>query len=116
MGLFDLFTGVNAGYQHIDSDELQKIVKEKGSKNVSIIDVRSSGEYKSGHIPNARNMNVMDPGFTKHIESLDKGKTHYIICASGGRSKTACGIMSKKGFENVFNVKRGMMGWSGPVQ
>ena len=115
MGLLDFFTGVGADYEQTSGEELLQKISDQGSKNLSIIDVRSAGEYSSGHIRNARNINVMSSDFGSKVEGLDKSKTYYIVCASGNRSKTACGIMKKKGFEKVVNVRGGMMSWSGPV-
>lgn len=67
-----------------------------------ILDVRSKGEYKGGHIPGSRNipLNTLN-GNLKNIKSKD----HPIItcCASGMRSATAKNILQSNGYTNVYN-------------
>ncbi len=116
MGLFDFFAEVEKEYLHIENIDMQKLVGEKGLGTLSIIDVRTIGEYMNGHIPGAQNMNVMAPNFEDQISKLDRSKAHYIVCASGNRSKKACGIMQKYGFAEVVNVKGGMIDWQGPIE
>ena len=113
MGLFDLFVTVEKEYTQISHSELQKVVEEKAEGTVSIIDVRTSGEYENGNIQGALNMNVTATNFIHQLEGLDKNAIHYIICASGNRSRLACGIMKKKGFKHAVNVDGGMMAWQG---
>ncbi|MBT7006542.1 MAG: rhodanese-like domain-containing protein, partial [Thiotrichales bacterium] len=35
------------------------------------------------------------------------------ICRSGQRSATACAQMKKSGFEQVYNLKGGIISWKG---
>ena len=52
-----------------------------------ILDVRTAGEYQSGHIANALQANWLDPKeFKNRTQHLDKSKMIYIYCQSGGRS------------------------------
>ncbi|WP_299457922.1 rhodanese-like domain-containing protein [uncultured Microscilla sp.] len=104
---------VNVTYQTIRSGELQEILKN--DQRVQLLDVRSPGEFQSGHIPKARNINVMTPKFKNQLQGLDKSKTYYVYCRSGMRSTKACKIMAKEGFEQVYNLKGGIMGWGGKV-
>lgn len=112
--LLKIFGGSgNATYHNIRSGELQEILKK--DKKAQLLDVRSPGEFQSGHIPKSRNVNVMTPNFKSQIQSLDKSKTYYVYCRSGMRSAKACKIMAKEGFENVHNLKGGVMGWNGKL-
>ena len=47
------------------------------------------------------------------IGELEKYKTKPIImvCRSGSRSAGACGILSKQGFTEVYNLAGGMIAW-----
>lgn len=77
-----------------------------------VVDVREPGEFKSGHIPNARNIPVGQIGErTKELEKL-KGKPIVLTCASGNRSTTAAGVLRKAGFENVASLAGGMGAWT----
>ena len=68
-----------------------------------IVDVRSKGEYKSGHIEGSLNIPVEE--IRKNIGKLEGKQDTPIItcCASGMRSATAKGILKAKGFKEVHN-------------
>ncbi len=110
----NFFTKTQEAYKTVDCGELEQIIKLNGS-SIGLIDVRTEQEHHGGHIPNSKNINVMGPNFVSSLEKLDKNKTYYVYCASGNRSKTACGQMAHMGFTNIYNVKMGMMGWSGEI-
>ncbi|HEX8987392.1 MAG TPA: rhodanese-like domain-containing protein [Rhodocyclaceae bacterium] len=76
-----------------------------------VVDVRETGEWSSGHIPNARHIALGQLG--DHISELSKVKDKPIIvcCASGNRSSSACATLKKAGFERVFNLAGGMGAW-----
>lgn len=66
-----------------------------------IIDVRSTAEYKSGHIPGSLNIPV-DSIRNKVEEIKRKNKPVITVCRSGARSGMAKGILSSAGVE-VYN-------------
>ena len=35
-----------------------------------------------------------------------------VICASGVRSSTACSVLLRNGYQNVYNVTGGMSAWN----
>ena len=111
--LLKIFGGGEARYQSISANALQEVLKT--NPKAQLLDVRSPNEFQSGHIAKAKNINVMAPGFKNQISSLDKSKTYYVYCRSGMRSARACKIMAKNGFEQVHNLKGGVMGWNGKL-
>ncbi|MEN8927433.1 MAG: rhodanese-like domain-containing protein [Flavobacteriales bacterium] len=68
-----------------------------------IVDVRSKGEYSTGHIEGSLNIPV--EGIRKNIGKLEGKQDTPIItcCASGMRSATAKGVLKAKGFKQVYN-------------
>ena len=81
-------------------------------QDAAIVDVREPAEFKSGHIPNARNIPAGQIGErTKELEKL-KNKPIVLTCASGNRSTTAAGTLRKAGFENVVALAGGMGAWT----
>ena len=69
-----------------------------------VIDVRSKGEFKQGHLRvTTKNINVLDD-FENRIQKLDKEQNYFLYCQSGNRSGRAARIMKNNGFEKVFNV------------
>ncbi len=72
-----------------------KALAEQGAL---IVDVRTSGEFKGGHIKNAINIPV-DSISSKANELKQKGKPVITCCASGMRSARAAAILKQNGIE-----------------
>ncbi|WP_407523929.1 rhodanese-like domain-containing protein [Lacibacter sp. MH-610] len=72
-----------------------KALMEQGAV---IVDVRTAGEYKSGHIRNALNIPV-DVISSKIKELKQQGKPVITCCASGMRSARAAAILKQNGIE-----------------
>jgi len=67
-----------------------------------ILDVRSKGEYASGHIKGSINIPVDQ--LSASISKLkNKNKAIITCCASGMRSSAAKGILTSNGYSQVFN-------------
>lgn len=85
---------------------------ENISGNRILIDVRTPEEYEAGHIKNAKNIDISSPDFSQNIDILDKTKQYSVYCRSGNRSSQALKIMESLGFEDVINLKGGIIAWS----
>lgn len=80
-------------------------------QNVQVLDVRTAGEFASGHIKNALQANWNDPAeFESRTQHLDQNQTVYVYCQAGGRSAAAQAYLIKKGF-HVVNLEGGMSNW-----
>lgn len=80
--------------------------------DVQVLDVRTAGEYKSGHIRNALLADWNNQAeFTERIKYVDKNKPVYIYCLAGGRSKAAANWMRSNGFKRVVELQGGMNAW-----
>ena len=66
-----------------------------------IIDVRTKGEFQSGHIKGA--VNIPLDSLKNNLSKLKKGKPVITCCASGMRSASAKSILQSKGFSTVHN-------------
>ena len=88
----------------IGLEELKQLQKE----DAIIIDVRSSQEYKEGHIDGA----ILIPEYEikKGIENRipDKNKNIVVYCSSGGRSKKVQKLLKKLGYHHVYNLYNGL--------
>lgn len=80
-------------------------------RDAAVIDVRPSADYSKGHIINA--INIPMNGFRNQIATLNKHKNKPLVvsCRSGSQSQLACGILRKEGFEEVYNLRGGVMAW-----
>jgi rhodanese-related sulfurtransferase len=75
--------------------------KELVNNGAVIIDVRSVGEFKSGHIKGSKNY-PLDSLRTKVAELKKLNKPIITVCLSGGRSSAAKSILQSAGLE-VYN-------------
>lgn len=77
-----------------------------------IVDVREAGEFRSGHIPNARSIPLSEFGArAKDLEKL-KGKPVLAVCASGNRSGNAVKQLQQAGVGEVVSLAGGMQAWT----
>jgi phage shock protein E len=78
-----------------------KVDLKELAKTAVILDVRTPGEYKQGHIKGSKNapLNELD----KYLKGLNKDQAIITCCASGMRSGSAKSMMKSKGFTNVHN-------------
>jgi rhodanese-related sulfurtransferase len=108
MLLWPLVSGFFGGAKQVDTLEaVQKI----NHADALVIDVREPAEVAQGKIARAK---VIPLGELKNrAGELEKHKTKPIImvCRSGSRSAGACGILSKLGFTDVYNLAGGMIAW-----
>lgn len=76
-----------------------------------VLDVREDSEYQSGHIRDS--IHIPLSALKSRMSELDKYKDKNIIlgCRSGSRSGRACGLLKKKGFEKVHNLRGGVLAW-----
>ena len=72
-----------------------------------IVDVRTKGEYSSGHIKGSVNI-PLDQLSNNLSRFKDKSQPIITCCASGMRSSTAKHILKSKGYTQVHNGG----GWS----
>jgi len=75
---------------------------------IGFIDVRSHGEYESGHAVGAQNipLETLDAS----VQELKAFEAVYVICQSGGRSAHAVNELVSKGV-NAVNVAGGTSAW-----
>lgn len=95
---------------NLTAEEFEKAISSKDS--VQVLDVRTPGEYKSGHIAHALLADWNDPEeFSRRIGFIDKNKPVYVYCLAGGRSAAAAAKLRKMGYENVYELKGGTNAW-----
>ena len=104
--MFSLF---KKKYDSISAAELS----EKLSM-VNLIDVRENYEFRSGHVPKARNI-PMSAILAEPEKYLHKDKEYHIICHSGSRSSGTSRRLSALGYK-VVNVSGGTMSYTKPLK
>ena len=72
--------------------------------SVTLLDVRTVGEYSRGHIEGFKNIPVDE--LREHLDELEKEKPVYVICQSGLRSYIATRILEGNGYD-AYNFSGG---------
>jgi rhodanese-related sulfurtransferase len=77
-------------------------------RELILLDVRTTGEWKKGHAPGARHL----PASTLRAQAkkLPAGRRYAAVCRTGSRSKQATAQLRRLGLD-VVNVKGGMTAW-----
>lgn len=87
---------------HIDVAELMERRDE-----ITLVDVRSPGEYEDAHVPGAKLIPL--PDLPERLDEWPEGEVH-VICRSGARSLTACEFMAEHG-RRAVNIAGGTDAW-----
>jgi rhodanese-related sulfurtransferase len=113
-GVLSNLFGSNNKPVNLDSSSFENQVKEDADS--VLLDVRTPMENMEARIPNSKLIDISSPTFMDEIEALDKSKSYYVYCRSGNRSYHAGKAMIKMGFEKVYNLAPGIIGWHGDVE
>jgi len=106
-----MITACSLNGQQVNAINPDAFLKAMSAGKIQVLDVRPADEYKSGHINNALQANWLDKNeFNDRTSHLDKNKTVYIYCLSGGRSGAAAEVLRTKGY-NVINLEGGINAW-----
>jgi rhodanese-related sulfurtransferase len=93
----------------IDSSSLR--AELAGNSGLKLLDVRTPGEFQSGHIDGSVNVPLDQIGSNLgRIVDGTKGRV-VVICQAGGRATEAAGKLSAAGAADVVVLEQGMNGW-----
>ena len=90
----------------VDLDSFETAWRE----GATVLDVRNPDEYEEKHVPGA--VLVPLPELGDRIDEVPDGRPLYVICARGGRSRTAAEAMRLQLGWQVLNVSDGTEGWA----
>jgi rhodanese-related sulfurtransferase len=88
------------------------ISKYKSTPDSVLLDVRTPGEYNSGYIDGAVNLDYENSNFIDEVKKLDPTKTYFVYCRSGNRSGKAITLMNNLGFKNTYDLQGGITRYS----
>jgi len=105
---------LNKNVKNVSGEDAAKLIKD--TKDLVIIDVRTKGEYQSGHINGSKLMPVNEIG--SRISELEKFRERPILvhCASGGRSPRAVNVLLKNKFGPIYHMNHGLLGFNGNLK
>jgi rhodanese-related sulfurtransferase len=85
----------------------------RAGRPVDLVDVRLPAEYERVHAVGARlvPLDVLSKERVLAGRLAGEEEPVYVICRSGGRSRTACARLTEQGLTNVVNVEGGTTAW-----
>ena len=104
----------NKNIVNVSGTEASKLIRE--TKDLIVLDVRTKGEYASGHINGSKLMPVNE--ISSRVSELEKfrGRPILVHCASGGRSPKAVTILLKNKFGPIYHMNHGLAGFNGTLK
>ena len=105
MGFFDFFK---------QADINQGVKEYQGAPGAVLLDVRTSEEYREGHIPGSKNVPLQAIDKVSSVAE-NKDTVLFVYCYSGARSRQAAGMLQRMGYTNVNNIG-GIAAYAGKVE
>ncbi len=94
--------------KEMDVDTLQHKLTTK--EDIILYDIRSEGEVAQGVLPHSEYLPMhLIP---LKLADFPKDKEIILYCRSGVRSYHACKFLMQEGFNNVINLKGGIIDWA----
>ena len=113
MSILKYLFGKSSGSENISNFNASEFKEAIQGKKVQLVDVRTSGEFHSGHISKSVNIDFFKGSeFEKSFQKFNKETTVYVYCRSGARSMNAAKRLAKMGFKKIVNLKGGYMAWN----
>lgn len=109
--MFSFFRKYDTDSPYADPGGLASLIN--GEQTYHLLDVRTTEEYASGHIPTAGWFPVTE--LAERLPALPKEELVIVYCQSGSRSAGAKAILQRAGFTNVVNFG-GIVRWRGEIE
>ncbi|MDX1810922.1 MAG: ankyrin repeat domain-containing protein [Gammaproteobacteria bacterium] len=93
-------------YKNIEADKVQDLIAEGP---ISILDMRDLNSFNSDHMPDAKPAN--DFVIEQLVKRNNKSENILIYCYLGNSSRDLSNLLSKFGFQNVYNLVGGFTAW-----
>jgi thioredoxin len=107
------FTACGSGpeqqYEQLEANAFRQKISE--SPEGIIVDVRTPAEFAEGHIDGAVNIDWNGNTFDPEAAKLDRAKPVFVYCLAGGRSTAAAERLRQLGFQQIAELKGGMLQW-----
>jgi rhodanese-related sulfurtransferase len=97
------------GIKEIEAPELAQWLDEHEGA-LRVIDVRQQPEVAAGTVPGAEAVPLHT--LPLKVSELSREQKLVLVCRSGARSAQACMFLAQHGFDNVYNLRGGMMAWA----
>lgn len=101
---------IDAGLQFERTTQVSTEEVAKRQHHEFVLDVRSDGEWKAGHIEGATHIMLGD--LPSAIDRLPKDRPIISVCGSGYRSSIASSLLARHGVHEAESMDGGMAAWN----
>ena len=95
-------------HTEIEIAELHQLL-ENPACSARLVDVRTPGEYRQGHLPQALNLPLDQ--LAKRLDTLPRDRSLVIYSNTGQRSAEACTLLHAAGFRDICHLRGGFEAW-----
>lgn len=108
MLVFNFFGARMRGYRDLSPSDAVRLINQE---DAWVLDVREDSEYNQSHILDSQHLPLGK--LRERLDELEDKRDRPVVvnCRSGQRSANACAILRKNGFEQVYNLRGGIMAW-----
>lgn len=92
----------------ISSQEAKAFIDR--TKNAFILDVRTPQERQQGYIAGSQLIPI--DTIERRLTEIPKNRPIIVYCAVGSRSRVVAQGLSRLGYQQVYNMRDGIVGWS----
>jgi rhodanese-related sulfurtransferase len=88
-----------------------QMVQLMNQRDALVLDIRESSESDGRRIRNSKHIPLSE--LASRLKELEKYKTKPIVvnCRAGLRSASACRLLKKEGYSEVYQLKGGLAAW-----
>ncbi len=80
-----------------------------GKQEYQLIDVREVEEWEDVRLPNTVNIPMSE--FQLRMDEISEDTPIVVVCRTGARSQQVGDYLVASGYDNVYNLLEGTMGW-----
>jgi len=109
--LISCFSKKSDQLQSINVDEMEGLMRPYA--NLQIVDLRTTEDFISAHLPGAINIDRNSPTFDKEIAGLNAKEPVFFYCENGTNSALVAKDLAKRNFSKVYDIIGGYAAWTG---
>ena len=96
----------------VSTQEAADLIDEhSGDSEFAILDIRTPGEFQSGHLAKSIPIDFYSQTFADQLNRLDKTKTYLVYCRTGNRSTKSLELFKKLKFQKIYHMASGISAW-----
>jgi hydroxyacylglutathione hydrolase len=108
-GVVEAWSNARGGLERFPGLSVAEVQSRSKSNNTVMLDVRSAGEWKTGHLPGSLNVPVAE--LDGRLGELPRDRLLIVHCQTGARAGIAASILRARGFRDVALFPGGFAEW-----